>query len=277
MTRRSGRSHRPIHYVLLVVVGIPAALTIVGVVFRSRALLAVVGVSIYFVLFVLFIAVGKLLRPIRSLIAEFGGENRGSTAIVDLLLRFEIMSRGLFLTLGLWTVHFYRYLIDRFADSVLVPDDLSSILQKNVGLSIAAMGAAAVDTMRGRDLWNDQGIPTRLLTFSGAFGFLRNLMLLAAAMDWEHRYWAVRAVLSDPLWFARGAAADRIVSYLFPFFLSFPQEWFWPVLEIFGIIVSVQAIRYEKQDGRNFAWALLSLSCWGLTVPLYAVTREVSR
>ncbi len=125
-------------------------LTVLGLIIRSRLLISICGLVLFFALFWLFIFANRLsqflevFRGARSLTTR--DSRRRLETLRKVSLRLALFIRGFFLSASLWVVALYLSLCEGGISAFL--DQIRS----NLAASVVAMVLAGIDTARGKSI-----------------------------------------------------------------------------------------------------------------------------
>ena len=249
-------------------------LTVIGVVTQSDGLIAFIGLALHFVFFLFFVQADKLAAKIKRLqdLGFFRGTELQKIAsiIQKISLHFALIVRSVFLSLSHWVVEFYLSLNDKglaaFFDQIW----------NNILFSIISISLAAIDTTRGKSL-EKQGLPTRIISIIGFFLFFKNFIILFASAS-SRMYRPMEKLFSNPIWFLfdssykyeilRMAASLELTFIL----LVFSIFLFGGAIGMFSKPKDAKSIDARNEtDAKNAGIALLVISCWLATVPIYEI------
>lgn len=185
---------------------LPVLVTVAGLVFGSRPLVAFGGFVLFLLAFMLFALVDQLVRLIRWVTAPavtsddsdeprlLHGFKTAFALVGALPLQAAMLLRGACLALAMWIVEIHVMLCCGTLQEFIDESRTTAIL------SAASLLLAGIDTAKGKSIATP-GMAGSILAVGGYFVFLRDYFLLGAAMGSTEGFEAMRAFLASPLWF----------------------------------------------------------------------------
>jgi|GEM_PF-3660771 len=266
---------------LLVVLASPLIVSIVlvgaGLASHHTEPIGAAGFLLLFICFNAFAFADRFLKRMRAfragksfdrLAAFFDSRTRHLIEMLATLpIESAVLIRGAFLSLSFWIVDLFVALCDGGISSFFEQ------INKNILLSVLSLVVASFETVRGKSI-SRPGFLTRAMSTLGAFQFFRGLYLLGGATLGREVFTGLKQYLSNPLWFI--FAEERYVT--FNSMRTIGLGWtlmFFGIMQLFMLFPSLKFLlepRTEDNiDGKNFALAIVLMSCWLLTLPIFEV------